>query len=446
MRLLHTTTRNLHAFTDKTIPKYAILSHTWQEREVTYQELKLGVAEKMMGYEKVAMACSVSAAHGFEYVWLDTCCIDKTSSAELSEAINSMYRYYEEAETCFAFLADIDCDAPATGSHLRGSSWFTRGWTLQELIAPAHVIFFDREWQVIGTKDELKHEISSVTGVPVQILSGDDDLDTVSTAQILSWASKRDTTRIEDVAYCLMGLFNVNMPLLYGEGEKAFTRLQEEIMKQSDDYSLFAWRSDSDPDRPNEHSGGLLASSPAAFANSGNVVRLSRLSFLHTLYTPLTVSNKGIHLTLPVVQADENNCFALLNCTEKAQSGHCIALRVEALTLTGEYFTVQSDRLLLLGIRTFTGSVRSICVRREVYRKKTSRFLLKRQREVVIAKDLEVATALELQQPESARNLLGNPGSPRRSFACPYYKHNPNNGAYRIVCRKHEWSSLDRLR
>ena len=437
MRLLHTTTLSLHTFMDKTTPKYAILSHTWQEKEVTYQDIKLAVAEKMMGYEKVQMACSVASARGFEYIWLDTCCIDKTSSAELSEAINSMYRWYEGAEECFAFLADVDCNAPFTISHLHlnGSTWFKRGWTLQELIAPAHVTFFNRKWQAIGTKDELKHQISTVTGIPVNILSGD-SLDSASIAQIMSWASKRDTTRVEDVAYCLMGLFDINMPLLYGEGEKAFIRLQEEIMKQSDDYSLFAWRSDSDPDQPSDHSGGrLLASSPAAFANSGNVVRLSQLRYLHTPYTPLTVSNKGIHLTLPVVQADGNTWFALLNCTEDGKGGHCIALRVEALTLAGDYFTVQSDRLMLLEISSLNRSLKSICVKRERDRKKAPRIPAKRQREVIIAEDHEMGE----RQSERVRGLIGRHEDPQRLFACPYYKHDPTKWRYQKVCCGPGW-------
>ncbi|KAK5636615.1 hypothetical protein RRF57_012327 [Xylaria bambusicola] len=423
MRLLHTTTRTLHTFTDKTIPRYAILSHTWQENEVTFQDMNLAVAEKMLGYRKVDMACSVSAARGFQYVWLDTCCIDKTSSAELSEAINSMYRWYEGADACFAFLVDIDCDVPVTVSHLRKSSWFKRGWTLQELIAPAHITFYDAKWKSIGTKAGLKHEISSITGVPISILSGD-GIDTVSTAQIMSWASMRDTTRIEDIAYCLMGLFDVNMPLLYGEGEKAFIRLQEEIMKQSDDYSLFAWRSDSDSDQPSVHSGRLLAPSPAAFAHSGNVIRLSQFSYLNTIYTPLTISNKGIHLTLPVVQADGNNWFALLNCTEEGRGEHCLALKVEALTLSGEYFTVQSDRLLMIEISNLKGSVKNICVRRERYRKNTSPNSLKRQREVVNAKNHEKGDDGE-RRLKKARNFDGGYDGPPRFFACPYYKHSP---------------------
>ncbi|KAI0528003.1 heterokaryon incompatibility protein-domain-containing protein [Xylaria bambusicola] len=442
MRLLHTTTRTLYTFTDRTIPRYAILSHTWQENEVTFQDMKLDVAEKMIGYRKVEMACSVSAARGFQYVWLDTCCIDKTSSAELSEAINSMYRWYEGAGACFAFLVDVDCDASVTVSHLRESSWFKRGWTLQELIAPAHIIFDNAKWEPIGTKAGLKQEISSITGVPIHILSGD-SIDTVSTAQIMSWASMRDTTRIEDIAYCLMGLFDVNMPLLYGEGEKAFIRLQEEIMKQSDDYSLFAWRSHSDPDQPSVNSGRLLAPSPAAFADSGNVIQLSQFSYLNTIYTPLTISNKGIHLTLPVVQADGNNWFALLNCTEEGRGGHCLALKVEALTLSGEYFTVHSDRLLMMEISNLKGSVRNICVRRERYRKNTTA-TLKRQREVVDAKNNKKGND-GVTGSKKARNLDGDYDGSPRFFACPYYKHSPATWKNELPCSGW-WISVHRLK
>ena len=163
----------------------------------------------------------------------DLCCIDKTSSAELSEAINSMYRWYQESGVCYAYLADVPPNA------FSKSRWFTRGWTLQELIAPSTVIFLDQKWQEIGTKSSLQRVISEITGIPTDILLGG-DLEDASIAQRMSWASKRETTRVEDAAYCLMGIFSIHMPMLYGEGERAFIRLQEEIMRVSDDHSLFA--------------------------------------------------------------------------------------------------------------------------------------------------------------------------------------------------------------
>jgi len=190
---------------------------------------------------------------------------------ELSEAINSIYQWYQEATVCYAYLADVSSNAfdrqtGATGSEFLESRWFTRGWPLQELIGASIVIVFDREWQEIGTKSSLQWKLSEITGIPNYILQ-EADLNSASVAQRISWASRRKTTRIEDRAYCLMGLFGVNMPMLYGEGNKAFIRLQEEILKISDDYSLFAW------DMWNSQ-GGLLAPSPYGFLDSSKIIPL----------------------------------------------------------------------------------------------------------------------------------------------------------------------------
>jgi hypothetical protein len=160
MRLLHTKKLELQEFGGREVPNYAILSHTWGEEEASLQDIKTNNATKLQGYKKVSMACSVAAADGFDYVWINTCCINKTSSAELSEALNSMYRWYQEAEECYAYLADVPHNSVnqvtgITGPEFRGSRWFTRGWTLQELIAPLLVIFLDSEWKEIGTKSNL---------------------------------------------------------------------------------------------------------------------------------------------------------------------------------------------------------------------------------------------------------------------------------------------------
>ena len=247
MRLLHTTNHKLEEFKAHEIPLYAILSHTWGENEVTFQDIKGADVKNEERCKKIRNTCTIAADHGFDYVWIDTCCIDKTSSAELSEAINSMYRWYQESGVCYAYLADVlskadDHQSIARSSEFSECRWFTRGWTLQELIAPSTVIFFDQKWQEIGTKSSLRQPISEITGIPDSILLGD-DLERASIAQRMSWASGRESTRVEDGAYCLMGIFFVNMPLLYGEGERAFIRLQEEIIRVSDDHSLFAWES-----------------------------------------------------------------------------------------------------------------------------------------------------------------------------------------------------------
>lgn len=288
MRLVNTTESNsgsfnIEEFTDNNTPPYAILSHTWEQEEVTLQDMQGNGAKKKKGFNKFKEFCALALASGFNYVWIDTCCIDKASSAELSEAINSMYWWYEEAEICYAYLADVPFEC-----NLNESRWFTRGWTFQELIAPTNLTFFDEKWKELGDKKDhqLQRIVSDCTRIPIGILSREDGLDTFSVAQKMSWAAKRKTSRVEDWAYSLMGLFGVNMPLIYGERETSFIRLQEEIMRISDDHTIFAWQHD-------DHRAGLLATSPAAFANSHNIIQSNQFG---SVGNPPTISSRGIYL------------------------------------------------------------------------------------------------------------------------------------------------------
>lgn len=263
MRLLNTTTLELETFTRRP-PDYAILSHTWGDEEAPLDAFlprpkwqRAAARWRKRRYPKVMASCRLAKSQGYEYIWIDTCCIDKTSSTELSEAINSMYGYYEKSAVCFAYLVDVDVDIYSpkmdVGEALADSRWFTRGWTLQELIAPSSVEFYNRDWVFIGNKTTLSPALEEITSIPGGLFStawynlcaggmARQSLHLLSVAQKLSWASMRQTTRDEDLAYCLMGLFDVHMPLLYGEGEsKAFARLQAEIAKRTNDQSLFAW-------------------------------------------------------------------------------------------------------------------------------------------------------------------------------------------------------------
>ncbi|OAL43692.1 HET-domain-containing protein [Pyrenochaeta sp. DS3sAY3a] len=231
---------------DKMQP-YAILSHVWGEKgqEVTFRDLVDKAGKQKAGYQKIELCAKQAQKDGLEYFWIDTCCIDKSSSAELSEAINSMYSWYEEAMTCYAYLSDVSesegnfSDDPETVTFAK-SKWFTRGWTLQELIAPPKVVFYSKEWTYLGTKTERATDLHNITGIDGRVLGGDHP-SVCSIADRMSWMSKRITTREEDIAYSLLGIFDINMPLLYGEKGRAFIRLQEEIMKVSDDQSIFAW-------------------------------------------------------------------------------------------------------------------------------------------------------------------------------------------------------------
>ena len=193
---------------------------------------------------KVREACRVAREAGYDYLWIDSCCIDKASSSELSEAINSMYLWYSRAKVCYAYLADVPSveDLDADKSAFRSSRWFKRGWTLQELIAPLSVTFLAMDWKEIGAKHSLACLVEDITSIPQEALLHMRSLDEFSVAQRLSWAARRETTREEDRAYSLLGIFDINMPTLYGEGTRAFRRLQEEIVRRIPDLSLFAWR------------------------------------------------------------------------------------------------------------------------------------------------------------------------------------------------------------
>lgn len=275
MRLINATTWAIEDHPNHVTPPYAILSHTWGSEEVTLKDMETGEwltrADKQEGREKIQGCCAAAATEGYEYVWIDTCCIDKTSSAELSEAINSMFRWYHESAICFAYLSDVRSaqDPTKNPSDFAKSRWFTRGFTLQELLAPKEIVFVGRDWGEFGTKQTLQEVIASITRIDKNALA-DRSFEKYSVAQKMSWAAGRQTSRLEDQAYCLLGLFDVNMPLLYGEGERAFIRLQEEIMKRTDDESIFAW---SNPPELQTHVQltGLLASSPSDFSDSSNV-------------------------------------------------------------------------------------------------------------------------------------------------------------------------------
>jgi len=244
MRLLTHNTDGKFSLTEvfmgNNTPEYAILSHTWGEGEVTYRNLIEGTGRSKAGYDKIRFCAQQAANDGLQYFWVDTCCIDKSSSAELQEAINSMFRWYQNAAKCYVYLLDVstrkrkasDLSTECTWeSAFRASKWFTRGWTLQELLAPRSVEFFSRECKQLGNKRTLEQQIHEITGIPSTALQ-ESPLSQFDVDERFLWAKGRETTREEDKVYSLFGIFDVQMPLLYGEGEvKAFRRLREEIDK-----------------------------------------------------------------------------------------------------------------------------------------------------------------------------------------------------------------------
>ncbi len=335
LRLLNTKTLTLTEFVGA-VPRYAILSHTWGDQEVSYQEFDLPTRESKRGFAKILGCCRQALEDTLEWVWIDTCCIDKTSSAELSEAINSMYAWYRGSEICYAYLEDVHDQGPTHEFPLfqfRSARWFTRGWCLQELIAPPAVEFYTAGWRDIGTKSSLRDLLRDITAIPLEVLLESGSVVRCTVAERMSWASNRNTTRVEDMAYSLLGIFGVHMPLLYGEGERAFSRLQDEILRQVEDYSFLLW-TEAPKDTPETRRNfSVLAPHPACFHRVGpNTLeqhrvpysalapvrhRLSvqepppappwRFSFPAWKWNPPQMTSRGLRVSLPTIVFKTDN-------------------------------------------------------------------------------------------------------------------------------------------
>ncbi|OAP55332.1 hypothetical protein AYL99_10305 [Fonsecaea erecta] len=243
MRLLEIGPGGKLSFTDDlttNIPPYAILSHTWgsDKEEVTFRDLIEEKGKDKEGYSKIRFCADRAGKDGLQHFWIDTCCIDKKNLVELSEAIVSMFQWYADAQRCYVFLSDVSAykrddtrDNQIWECDFRKSRWFTRGWTLQELLAPSKVDFYSREGVRLGDKSTLGQVISEITGIPETALDGRQTLKDFTHAERLRWASHRETKKTEDGAYCLLGIFDVSMPVIYGEGNRALDRLKDEIAK-----------------------------------------------------------------------------------------------------------------------------------------------------------------------------------------------------------------------
>jgi hypothetical protein len=220
------------------IPRYAILSHTWgpDTEEVTFKDIVDGTGKGKLGYEKIRFCAEQARRDGLEYFWVDTCCIDKSNNTELSTAINSMFRWYQQATRCYVYLTDISATSsedgqsgPAWEPAFRAHRWFTRGWTLQELLAPTSVEFFTPDGLRLGDKRSLEQQIHEITGIAVPALRSS-AFSQFTVEERFKWAETRHTTREEDWAYCLLGIFDIFLPLIYGEGKThAVRRLEKEV-------------------------------------------------------------------------------------------------------------------------------------------------------------------------------------------------------------------------
>ena len=318
MKLINVSTLQIEEFLDQKTPKYAILSHTWGNEEVTYQDMQPGKTQSKKGWLKIRSYCDLVKRDGLEYAWIDTCCIDKSSSSELSESINSMFAYYQEAAVCHAYLVDVESCTDLEA--FRQSRWFTRGWTLQELLAPSCMLFLNYSWETIGSKAQLAYVISTASGISLDHLV---DFNEACVAQKMFWASTRETTRVEDQAYCLLGLFGINLPLLYGERQNAFLRLQLEIIRVSQDDSIFAWTKPSNLERSNaileyKHE-NMLAVDPSQFVERSVTFRVAGETANH-----FEATNRGLKGDFMVSKQSPKRVWIELNA--RNSNGHKFVL------------------------------------------------------------------------------------------------------------------------
>ncbi|KAI8634849.1 heterokaryon incompatibility protein-domain-containing protein [Xylariaceae sp. FL1651] len=322
---------------------YAILSHTWQDEEVSFQDFQnVNYDRTRKVFSKITETCRLSRKANLRWAWVDTCCINKESSAELTEAINSMFRWYRNAAVCFVYLSDlppgrtsspISRETPAgipedgetirrdlTQSGFRDCRWFTRGWTLQEMLAPAKLEFRDSSWDLRGTKRYLCSYLAEITGVDSAALNNSRPLRSYSIAARMCWVSRRETTRVEDMAYCLLGIFDIFMPMIYGEGPNAFIRLQEEICKSTDDMSLFAWN-------PMDHGTrtfrGIFAHSSREFCNSGSIIPFPPSRRREREFA---ITNRGVRFECLIQNYGSwvAQSILLLDCTDSATDDHAL--------------------------------------------------------------------------------------------------------------------------
>ena len=278
------------------VVQYVILSHRWDEiaGEPTSQDIS-GGKRCVAGFKKLAQFCKTSSKLGHKLAWVDTCCIDKTNAAELSEAIHAMYKWYANSYLCIVYLAESTSYADWVGD-----SWFTRGWTLQELLAPKRLKFYDKSWRPfipLGIDDDRKSvdiilPLENVTGISKTVLTADNShgVQGHSFWEIMSWASKRQTTRIEDRAYCLIGLFHISLTIAYGEGQRAFSRLVEAIAAKNPSWDVFAWFGQPSVDH------FALPSSPSSYSRFEADIAKDRAGVRNFTITAYGLSLKSLRL------------------------------------------------------------------------------------------------------------------------------------------------------
>lgn len=374
-RLINTRTYELHK--NVLSPEYAILSHKWVEPEVTFQQLDstewrtINLESQPM--KKIRDACKKARERSslIEWLWVDTCCIDKTDNVELASALNSMFEWYFGATVCYGYLYDVkwiassrqiskSTDPKRPGTE---SAWFERGWTLQELLAPRYMEFYDRDWNFMDTRKNLADLIHERTGIAEKYLTGASNFKVASVATKLSWMAGRTTSAVEDIAYSMLGLLNITMEIRYGEGVKAFMRLQRTLMESSTDESLFAWTTPAGglacyrglghvPEFSPTH-WGLLAPSPDCFSKYTDLVVLPD-RYVPRLAGGYRMTQQGVHFVMPWTPTSEvisifgwtrRHVTLGLNCCRFGDNGKPYNVGIKLLWDRGAYRRVKLDDL-----------------------------------------------------------------------------------------------------
>ncbi|CAH0025049.1 unnamed protein product [Clonostachys rhizophaga] len=367
MRLINIETQKLEEFFGDAIPPYAILSHTWgaDDEEISFRDIQTGGGNiEKAGYGRIKFegCCNQAKKDELKYAWIDTCCVDKANAVELSEAINSMFRWYKRAAFCYTYLSDVPPGDNSwdSGSKFFASRWFRRGWTLQELLAPEELHFYNQEWTFIGTKGDMSKEIETITGIPRQFLLGWEDFWDATVAQRMSWAANRGTKREEDIAYCLLGIFGVTMPMIYGEGDQAFIRLQEAIMKHTRDDSILAWGLNAVESVPSNStdvvSAGILATAPSDFENCGRIVLRKQDALAANTFD---ISGGRLRVHLPLHAASDGETFGLLHCGPEHDTEQVVGIPLHKAVpgaASDEYLRPQGHHPVLLAKTTSIAS------------------------------------------------------------------------------------------
>lgn len=289
--------------------KYAVLSHRWSlEGEPTFQMVtEKGLEGDAPGIQKLKKFCDAAETLGCRLAWADTCCIDKTSSAELDEAILSMFKWYRNSAVCVVHLA-----MATDQNSIPNDPWFTRGWTLQELLAPARIKFYGADWTPLSIfpndkkNTDIMRAVSEITGIDLRNLRYFSP-GLLNVREKMLWASSRKTTRVEDIAYSLLGIFDISMPIAYGEGKRAFRRLMEAIVHGCREWQIFAWAGPHSPYAtpfPESPSGyHALTDATAALMQSSLASRpVHRPWDLHVGYPFYAMTKKGLELEVLLVE------------------------------------------------------------------------------------------------------------------------------------------------